>query len=35
LVDSAPSPIKEGITKDEAEGLKSQLEEVGAEVEVK
>lgn len=35
MVDSAPSPVKEGITKDEAEGLKSQLEEVGAEVEVK
>ncbi len=35
LVDGAPAPVKEGITKDEAEGLKSQLEEVGAEVEVK
>ncbi len=35
LVDSAPSPIKEGIAKDEAEGLKSSLEEAGAEVELK
>ena len=35
LVDAAPSPIKEGIAKDEAEGLKKQLEEAGAEVEVK
>jgi large subunit ribosomal protein L7/L12 len=35
MVDGAPSPVKEGVTKDEAEGLKSQLEEVGAEVEVK
>ncbi len=35
LVDSAPKAIKEGITKDEAEGLKKQLEEVGAEVEIK
>ena len=35
LVDNAPSPVKEAVTKDEAEGLKSQLEEVGAEVEVK
>jgi len=35
LVDSAPKPLKEGIAKDEAEALKSQLEEVGAEVEVK
>jgi large subunit ribosomal protein L7/L12 len=35
LVDSAPSPIKEGIAKDEAEGLKKTLEEAGAEVEVK
>ena len=31
LVDNAPSPIKEGIAKDEAEGLKSSLEEAGAE----
>lgn len=35
LVDSAPANIKEGISKDEAEGLKSALEEAGAEVEVK
>lgn len=35
LVDNAPSPIKEGVTKDEAEALKTQLEEAGAEVELK
>ena len=35
VVDSAPAPIKEGIPKDEAETLKSQLEEAGAEVELK
>ena len=35
LVDSAPKAIKEGVTKDEAEALKTQLEEAGAEVEVK
>ncbi|NQU32944.1 MAG: 50S ribosomal protein L7/L12 [Bacteroidetes bacterium] len=35
LVDSHPKAIKEGVTKDEAEALKSQLEEAGAEVEVK
>jgi large subunit ribosomal protein L7/L12 len=35
VVDSAPGPIKEGISKDEAEALKSQLEEAGAEVELK
>ncbi len=35
LVDGAPETIKEGIPKDEAEALKSQLEEVGAEVELK
>ena len=35
LVDNAPSPIKEGIAKDEAEALKKQLEEAGAEVEIK
>ena len=34
-VDSAPSPIKEGVSKDEAEALKKQLEEAGAEVELK
>lgn len=35
LVDGAPRPLKEGIAKDEAEALKAQLEEAGAEVEVK
>ena len=35
LVDSAPAAIKEGVSKDEAEGLKSSLEEAGAEVELK
>jgi len=35
LVDSAPAPIKEGVSKDEAEGLKKSLEEAGAEVEIK
>ena len=35
LVDNAPSPIKEGVAKDEAEGLKSSLEEAGAEVGLK
>ncbi|WP_452223846.1 50S ribosomal protein L7/L12 [Lacinutrix chionoecetis] len=35
LVDDAPSPIKEGVSKDEAEALKTQLEEAGAEVELK
>mgnify|MGYP001551873438 CR=1 FL=1 len=35
LVDEAPKPLKEGVAKDEAEGLKSQLEEAGAEVEIK
>lgn len=35
LVDNAPKPLKEGIAKDEAEALKAQLEEAGAEVEVK
>jgi large subunit ribosomal protein L7/L12 len=35
LVDAAPSPIKEGVSKDEAEGLRKSLEEAGAEVEVK
>lgn len=35
LVDSAPSAIKEGVSKDEAEALKSSLEEAGAEVELK
>ena len=35
VVDSAPAPIKEGIPRDEAENLKTQLEEAGAEVELK
>ena len=35
LVDSLPKPIKEGVSKDEAEEAKKALEEAGAEVEVK
>ena len=35
LVESAPAPIKEGVTKDEAEELKKQLEDAGGTVEVK
>ncbi|NOX48782.1 MAG: 50S ribosomal protein L7/L12 [Chlorobi bacterium] len=35
LVDSAPKAIKEGVTKDEADALQKQLEEAGAEVEIK
>ncbi|MDE6156817.1 MAG: 50S ribosomal protein L7/L12, partial [Muribaculaceae bacterium] len=35
LVDGAPSTVKEGLAKAEAEALKAQLEEVGAEVELK
>ena len=35
VVDSAPKAVKEGVTKDEAEALKKQLEEAGAEVELK
>ena len=35
IVDSAPSNIKEGVSKDEAEGLKKSLEEAGAVVELK
>lgn len=35
LVDAAPKAIKEGVSRDEAEALKKQLEEAGAEVEVK
>lgn len=35
LVDGAPKAVKEGISKDEAESLKSSLEEAGAEVELK
>ncbi|MGL4631594.1 MAG: 50S ribosomal protein L7/L12 [Leadbetterella sp.] len=34
LVDSAPKPLKEGVAKDEADALKKQLEEAGAEVEI-
>ena len=35
LVDAAPKAIKEGVSKDEAEGLKKSLEDAGAEVEIK
>jgi large subunit ribosomal protein L7/L12 len=35
MVDGAPATLKEGVSKDEAEGLKSSLEEAGAEVEIK
>ena len=35
LVDNSPRPVKEGVTKEEAETLKKQLEDAGAEVEVK
>jgi large subunit ribosomal protein L7/L12 len=35
VVDKAPAPIKEKVSKEEAESLKSQLEEAGAEVELK
>ncbi|MDA9322860.1 50S ribosomal protein L7/L12 [Flavobacteriaceae bacterium] len=35
IVDSAPSPIKEGVSKDEAEGIQKSLEEAGAKVELK
>src|SRR5579862_4331078 len=35
LVDSAPKPVKEGVTQDEANTIKAQLEEAGAEVELK
>jgi len=35
IVDSAPATLKEGVAKDEAEALKTQLEEAGAEVEIK
>ena len=35
LVESAPAPVKEAVSKDEAEALKTQLEEAGASVEVK
>ncbi|HAA77841.1 TPA: 50S ribosomal protein L7/L12, partial [Candidatus Latescibacteria bacterium] len=35
LVDEAPSPVKEGVSKDEADEIKKELEEAGAVVEVK
>ena len=35
LVDAAPKALKEGVSKEEAEGFKKSLEEAGAEVEVK
>jgi large subunit ribosomal protein L7/L12 len=35
MVDNAPTTLKEGVSKDEAEGLKKSLEEAGAEVEIK
>ena len=35
VVDAAPRPVKEGVTKDEAEKIKAALEEVGAKVEIK
>ena len=35
LVDSAPKPVKEGVAQDEADSIKSQLEEAGASVEIK
>ena len=35
VVDSAPAPIKEGVSKDEAENIKKQLEDSGAEIEIK
>ena len=35
VVESAPAPVKEGVSKEEAETIKAQLEEAGAEVEVK
>ncbi len=35
LVDGAPKPLKEGVSKEEAESIKKQLEEAGAKVEVK
>lgn len=34
LVDQAPKPVKEGVSKEEAEGIKAKLEEAGAEVEL-
>jgi len=35
LVESAPTPVKEAVTKDEAEGLKKKLEDAGAQVDLK
>lgn len=35
IVDSAPAPVKEKVSKEEAEAIKAQLEEAGAEVELK
>jgi large subunit ribosomal protein L7/L12 len=35
LVDGAPSPVKEGVTREEADSIKAQLEEAGAGVEIK
>ena len=35
VVDSAPAPVKEGVSKDEAEAIKNQLVDAGAEVELK
>jgi large subunit ribosomal protein L7/L12 len=35
LVDGAPSPIKEGVSKEDAEDIKSQIEEAGGSVELK
>ena len=35
LVDAAPKPVKEGVSKDEAQALQKQLQEAGAEVEIK
>ncbi len=35
IVDAAPKPVKEGVSKEEAESIKAQLEEAGAEVELK
>jgi large subunit ribosomal protein L7/L12 len=35
LVDGAPSPVKEGVAREEAESLKSQIEEAGGAVEIK
>ncbi len=35
LVDTAPSPVKEGVTKEEADDIKAKLEEVGATIELK